>query len=141
MRDLSNHINPLPAIPPGAAVTDNTPVVSAIIDRQGYDSLTFVLITGNDTDTDATFAVTIDAGETANLADAVAVTDADLIGTLALTGYTFADDNKTRKVGYMGDHRYVRLTVTPTNNTGNCYVAATAILGHASVQPTSNPPA
>jgi hypothetical protein len=33
---------------------------------------------------------------------AVAVADADLIGTELLAGYTFADDAETRKLGYVG---------------------------------------
>ena len=53
---------------------------------------------------------------------------------------SFADDNKTRKIGYVGGKRYVRLTVTPANNTGNIFLAAIALLGHPRNAPTPNPP-
>ena len=35
---------------------------------------------------------------------------------------------------------YVRLTVTPANNTGNVFLAAIALLGHPRNAPTPNPP-
>lgn len=55
MRDIFNNIHPLRAISP-VSVTDNTAQISQIIDRQGYDALTFVIATGSIADADATFA-------------------------------------------------------------------------------------
>ena len=46
-RDLCNNIHPVRAIAPGAAVIDNTPFVSAIIDTKGYESLTFLIAAGS----------------------------------------------------------------------------------------------
>lgn len=140
MRDLMNDIHPIRAISPTAATTDNTAYVSQIIDRQGYDSLTFVIATGALADTDATFAVLIEDGDASDLSDAAAVADEELVGTEALAGFTYADDNETRKIGYVGGKRYVRMTVTPSNNSGSVYLAAIAILGHPDQRPTSNPP-
>lgn len=141
MRDLLSNIHPVPAInPAAAAITDNTAQVSAIIDRRGYDSLCFLIHTGTLADADATFAVTMDHGDAANLSDAAAVPTAQLSGTLALAGFTFAGDNVTRKVGYVGSKRYVRLTITPSNNTGNAPMSAIALLGNPAVGPTANPP-
>lgn len=141
MRDMLNNIHVLNAIPPIAARTDNTAIVSSVIDRKGYDSLTFALSIGANTDTNATFAVTMDEGDVANLSDAGAVAAADLVGTLALAGYDFADDTESRKVGYRGVKRYVRLTVTPSgNDSGNIFLAGVAILGHSAQKPTPNPP-
>lgn len=139
MRDMMNNIHPVPAIAP-VVVTDNTAQVSAIIDLQNYDSCTFVITTGTLADADATFAVTMDHGNAANLSDAAAVTANDLVGTLALAGFNFGDDGETRKVGYVGSRRYVRLTVTPTGNTGNAPLAAIALLGHPRIAATANPP-
>jgi hypothetical protein len=141
-RDLMNNINPIIAIPPAAAVTDNTPFVSSIIDTAGYESLTLVFVTGTETDVDALFTLTMEHGDQSNLSDTAAPASTDLIGTLALASFTFSDDNKTRKIGYIGGKRYVRATVTPTNNAaGNIFLAATAVLGHPHNAPTSNPPA
>ncbi len=61
--------------------------------------------------------------------DAAAVADTNLLGTEALAGFTFADDDEVRKIGYMGHKRYVRLTITPASNTGAWDIAALALLG------------
>jgi hypothetical protein len=141
MRDMLNNVTPRRAISPAAAVTDNTAFVSQIIDTQGFDSLTFLILTGALADVDATFAVTMDHGDVANLSDAAAVPADQLVGTLALAGFTFAADDATRKIGYRGSRRYVRMTITPSANTGNAFVAAVALLGHPLQAPTANPPA
>ncbi|WP_018265544.1 hypothetical protein [Methylosinus sp. LW4] len=139
-RDLANRINLKPAIQP-VVVTDNTPQASAIIDTAGYESLTFAIETGTLADADATFAVTMEHGDDAALADTAAPAATDLIGTTALASFTFAADGACRKIGYIGTKRYVRMTITPSNNTGNAPLAAIAILGDAKSRPTANPPA
>lgn len=140
MRDLANHLHFKRAISPAAAVTDNTPIVSAIIDRAGYEQLVFAILLGSLADTDATFTTLVEAGDAANLSDAVAVPDSQLTGTEALASFTFADDDKVRKIGYVGPKRYSRLTITPAGNTGNAFVSAVAILAAGRYGPTPNPP-
>lgn len=100
--------------------TDNTALVSPIIDTRDYlHGVTFGIITGTLADVDATFVVLVEEGDAANLSDATAVADADLVGTEALAGFTFAADGTTRKIGYMGTKRYVRCTITPSANSGS----------------------
>lgn len=142
MRDLHNNIHPVLLFAPIAAQTNNsTARVSKIIDRRGYDSLTLILINGTNTDADATFAVLVEDGDNSALADNAAVSDDDLIGTEALAGFAFGDDDECRKIGYRGNKRYVRVTVTPTgNNAGDWFMAGVAILGHPTIVPTANPP-
>lgn len=141
MRDLANSLHVARAISPQAARTDNTAIVSEIIDRAGFESLMFAINVGANTDANATFAVTMDHGDAANLSDAAAVAAAYITGTLALAGFAFGDDNEVRKVGYVGKKRYVRLTITPTgNDSGNIFVDAVAILGRSRFSPTANPP-
>ena len=140
MRDSLNCCHPLVAIPPGAAVTDNTPLVGNVIDVLGYDCLTFSILIGSLADADATFAVTVEHGNASNLADAVAVPADQLVGTLPLAGFTFADSYKTRKIGYVGNKRFVRLTVTPANNSGAAYISALAMQCCAHQEPPPNPP-
>lgn len=145
MRDLMNSIHTARAISP-VSVADNTAQVSQIIDLQGYDGCTFVILTGSLADADVTFTALVEEGDAANLSDAAAVADADLIGaTATLTpeqaaSFQFDDDNETRKVGYLGNKRYVRLTITPSNNASAALISAVAVLAHASLQPTANPP-
>lgn len=140
MRDLFNNVHPVRAVSPAAATTDNTPWVSQIIDRKGSDSLIFLLLFGSLADADATFTVLVEDGDAANLSDAAAVSDDQLLGLESQASATFADDNKPRKIGYNGDKRYVRATVTPANNTGNAFLAIIALLGHGAVRPAANPP-
>ncbi len=140
MRDLANHLHVKRAISPAAAVTDNTPIVSQIIDRLGYEQLMFAIAIGSVADADATCTVLVQAGDQANLSDAADVPDLQLTGTEALAGFKFDDDDEVRKIGYVGPKRYVRFTVTPANNTGNIFVAAVAILSGARYAPTPNPP-
>lgn len=141
MRDLHNSIQPVPLIAPIAARTDNTAIVSAIIDRKGYESLELLLVTGTNTDANATFAVLVEDGDNSGLSDNAAVDDSELLGTEALAGFTFADDVECRKIGYLGHKRYVRVTVTPSgNDSGNIFIAGIALLGHPNLAPTANPP-
>lgn len=142
MRDFCNNIQVKRAISP-VVVTDNTAQVSQIIDRQGYDSLTFVIALGTLSDADTTVVVLVEEGDAANLSDAAAVADADMIsqtsGTApeAAASFQFDDDNEVRKIGYIGNKRYVRMTITPSANTGNIPVAALALLSRPSGQPVT----
>jgi len=141
VRDLFNNIDIKPLFFPVAAVTDNTAFVSQIIDRAGAECCVLAFVTGTDADADATFAVTMEHGDNPALSDTAVPAAADLLGTTALAGYTFADDNKVRKLGYIGTKRYVRMTVTPSANSGNAFLAGIAILGPLHVAPSANPPA
>lgn len=140
-RDLHNNVHPVPLITPVAARTDNTAIVSAIIDTAGYESCELVIITGANTDANATFAVLVEDGNNSGLSDNAAVDDKFLLGTEALAGFTFSDDGECRKIGYIGPKRYVRVTVTPSgNDSGNIFLAGVAVLGHPRNAPTANPP-
>lgn len=143
IRDSMNWMHPVPLFAPIAAQTNSdTARVSAIIDTLGYESCTFVLINGTNTDANATFTVLVEDGDVSNLSDNAAVADEYLVGTEALAGFTYADDVECRKVGYIGLKRYVRVTVTPSgNNSGDWFMAGVAILGHPALFPTANPPA
>lgn len=141
MEDMHNNIMPKRVISP-VALADNTAVVGQIIDRQGYEKLEYIIATGALPDADATFTVLLEEGDAANLSDAAAVADADLLGTEALASFTFADDNKVFKLGYVGNKRYSRLTITPANlAAGAELICAIAILGDPMNAPTANPPA
>jgi hypothetical protein len=139
MRDGAHNLHILRAIAP-VSVADNAAQVGQIIDTKGFRSLTFAIAAGAIADADATFLVQVDHGDQANLADAAAVADPDLIGLETQAGFQFDDDNETRKVGYIGNRRFVRLTVTPANNTGAALLSVVAILGSPHDAPTANPP-
>jgi len=140
-RDIHNNLHFVPLIAPIAARTNNTAIVSSIIDTAGYESCELVIVTGTNTDTDVTFAVLVEDGDNSGLSDNVAVADAYLVGTEALAGFAAADDVECRKIGYVGMKRYVRMTVTPSgNDSGNIFIAGVAVLGNPASAPTANPP-
>lgn len=140
MQDLMNNIDVKRCISP-VSEAGTTALVGQIIDRQGYGSVTYAIATGSIADADVTFTVLLEDGDSATLTDAAAVADADLIGTEALAGFQFDDDNECRKLGYKGSKRYTRLTITPVNNASAALISAVAILGHPELAPTANPPA
>ncbi|KRQ03084.1 hypothetical protein [Bradyrhizobium manausense] len=140
MRDLANNLHFKPAFNPGAAVTDNTAQVSAILDTYGYGSAVLAFNTGTLSDADATFTVLLEESNDPAMAGANAVDDKDMIGTEALASFRFDDDNEARKLGYIGYKRYIRATVTPANNTGNLFLAGLWVLGRPTSVPTANPP-
>jgi hypothetical protein len=140
LRDISNNLNFKPAFAPVAAVVDNTAQVSTILDTFGYSSAALALVTGTLTDADATFAVTIAESNDSGMAGANAVAANDLTGTPTLASFTFADDIKCKKIGYIGSKRYIQATITPSNNTGNLFVAGVWVQGNTYSAPTSNPP-
>lgn len=139
MRDLMNNIHAAVAIAP-AVVANNTAQVGNVIDTLGYDSLTFLIGTGVLADADATFTVLVEEGDAADFSDAAAVADADLIGTEALASFDQNADDAARKIGYGGNKRYARLTITPAGNAANAPLCALALLGHPQKAPTANPP-
>jgi hypothetical protein len=139
MRDIANGLNLQPAFTPKAAVTDNTPQVSIVCDRIGYGAVALALITGVLTDADATFTVLVEDSD--DNSTYTAVDDAYLNGTEVLASFDQSADNVCRKIGYTGNKRYIRATVTPAGNAGNLFMAGTWILGYPARQATANPPA
>ena len=105
MKDLLNNIDVKRVISP-VSVSDTTAQVGQIIDRKGFDGLTYLIATGSIADADATFTVLLEESDSSNMASASAVADADLIGTEVLASFQYDDDNETRKLGYIGSKRY-----------------------------------
>lgn len=140
MRDGHNVIDVKRVISP-VSVSDDTAQVGQIIDRQGFGTVEYVIATGSIADSNATFAVLLEESDDSSMSGATAVADADLLGTEALAGFQFDDDNECRKLGYKGHKRYTRLTITPSGNASAALLSAVAILGRPANMPTTNPPA
>lgn len=140
MRDGHNVIDVKRVISP-VSVSDDTAQVGQIIDRQGFGTVEYVIATGSIADSNATFAVLLEESDDSGMSGATAVADADLLGTEALAGFQFDDDNECRKLGYKGHKRYTRLTITPSGNASAALLSAVAILGRPANMPTTNPPA
>ena len=142
MESLYQNVQTRRAISPIAAITDNTAMVSQIIDMQGYASMMFVMAIGALTDVDATFVVLLEESDDSGLSGANNVADSDMVGSEALATFLFSSDDTTEKLEYIGTKRYVRLTVTPSaNNSGNIFLAAVALMGNPRHAPVSHTPA
>jgi hypothetical protein len=141
MRDEASYMQVKRVISP-AVVTDNTAIVGQVIDRQGYDALTYIIATGTLADDDATFTVLLEESDQSGSGFA-AVDDKDMISQSAgsapeaAASFGAADDHEVRKIGYIGNKRYTRLTITPANNTGNAPIAAVAVLARAEQKPVT----
>ena len=98
--------------------------------------MTYLIAIGSVADADATFTVLLEESDASDMTGATAVADADMISQLAGTApetaaaFQFDDDNEVRKLGYIGNKRYTRLTITPVNNASAAVLAAMAVLGH-----------
>lgn len=144
-RDLFNRVAVKRAIDPLVQTNSSAAIVGQIVDSQGYESLVYVIDTGNLTDADATFDVKLEEGNDAALADAAVAAAADVQVDPGFDGvtqagfnarFTFAKDNAQLKIGYKGGKRYTRLTIQPNNNdAGSAPLAATAVFGNARHQP------
>lgn len=143
MRDMGASIQVKQVIASISGAGDDVAIVGAIIDRLGFDSLLFIINTGVLADANATFAVLLEEGDASDLSGGNAVADADLIPQDATSatvpetqaGFQFDDDGEVRKIGYRGSKRYVRMTITPTGNTGAWPIGVVALLGHAEQKP------
>lgn len=132
-QDLSKSVKL--ATPTIVVATDDTPIVSSIVDTAGFDALMFAIGTGTLADAAATFTVLVEESDASNMSGANAVADGDLVGTEAAASFTQADDGITRKIGYTGSKRYVRLTITPSGNATSAPICIMPILGHAKKAP------
>lgn len=142
MRDMHNTIKPLRAISPVAAGTTGTGKTGVIIDRQGFDSLEYIIDYGTVTATAATVTPTLLECDTTG-GSFTSVADADLLGSesgaalaAAATRTSGTSKNVSKKIGYIGNKRYTQIKLVNTATAG-VIVAATAILGNPSLQPTT----
>lgn len=114
MKDLYNNLKVISGT--AAAPTNDTAVVSPIVDRRDYSALMFAVVTGTLADAGATFTALLEESDDSGMSGATAVADGDMHGTEAGASFTEANDSAVFELGYRGNKRYVRLTVTPSGN-------------------------
>ena len=136
MLDLHHSIKVSRGLSPVAAGTNNTPYVSQILDTANFAAAEFLILIGNNTDADVVFTTLVEDGNNAALTDNSPVADDFLLGTEVQASFNFSHDNETRKIGYIGPKRYVRVTITPANNdAGNIFIAGCWLQSGARVSP------
>lgn len=107
-----------------------------IIDRQGYESVTFVVALGTVTTADAenTLTVSLEASDASDMSGAEAVTSANgLVGANLVVNATGLS-GKAGAFGYVGDKRYLRVKVTEAG-TASAIVGVAALLGNGLRRP------
>ena len=127
-KDLFHRVNQKLALKVQLISTDTT-TVGEILDRQGYESLTYFPISG--ILTDGTYNWLVEDGDAANLSDAAAVSDDFLLGTEAAMAMALTDDDKVAKIGYIGVKRFNRISCVSTVTTTGGTLGAIALLGFA----------
>lgn len=140
MRDLHNNVAVRTAIIPVAIGTTGTGQTGLVIDRQGYESVEFVIQYGAITTATGVFTVTVKEGDVTGTLTSVA--DAGLLGTEADAGVAaaarvdYSTEKVTEKIGYIGNKRYVQCNVKSTG-TAAALISAVAVLSNPSVAPVA----
>lgn len=130
MRDLTNNIKLVNALPPQVITTTTS---TSIIDLLGFSSVAFSISSG--AITDGTYAVSAVYGDASDLSDGEYVGPTDLL--VSMPTFLSSDDNKVKKVGFIGNHRYIRLTITPSGASTGGLFCITAVLGHPASAPVA----
>lgn len=130
MKDLKNNVAVVNALTP-QLINSNTVTDGVTIDLQDYESCTFVIQAG--TVTAGNIVPIIEESTTGAFSgEETAVADADLIGTEA--NATPDATGEVLTIGYIGQSRYVRLTLD-SDGTTNLTVGAVCIKGHPLTKP------
>lgn len=126
MQDQYHSIKDVAALAP-QAITSNTEVDGASVDRTGWEAVTFSYQVGSYSDGDFTITIQHADDDGAGSPDTWAdVADADLLGTEAGAALSAAGIGR---IGYIGGKKWVRIQVAGASVTSGASVSATAILG------------
>lgn len=107
-----------------ATIGSNTNTDTVTIDTAGFEQLEFIFQSG--TVTDGTYNVSLRHADESSFSDAEAVSADETLGAFS---FTAADDNASKRVGYIGKKRYVQARLTSTGVSSGGQFGATAILG------------
>lgn len=143
-KDLHNQVKAQRVIAP-LAIGANATKTGKVIDRQGFGGVEFVASYGAVTTTGTIVTLVVFEGDVTGTMTSVA--DADLVGTEILASLPVqatartseVGKNVTKRVGYKGTKRYVRVDAVQTGTTSVGCVGVEAILFNPQVAPTSNP--
>lgn len=130
-RDLKNNIKVLNALNI-ASISSNTTTAGVEIDTQGYESVTFEIITG--ARTDGTVTPLIQESDTSGSYSG-SVDDNDLVGLEADAALSTAHSRS--RIGYIGTKRYVKLSLVSTAVTSGLTAGGSVILGNPKSAPVA----
>lgn len=127
LRDIRSNISSAHSLAPAEYTANAT---GTGVDLRGYDSAMVVIHAGAYTDGTHVFQIE----ESDDDSNYTAVADADLQGSEP-TIDSVADDNSTFEIGYIGNSRYIRVTVGSTGTTSGTAYGVSVIRGHAHSRP------
>ncbi len=141
MKDLSSNINIISAIAPVAVGTTGTGQTSAAVDLKGYESAAVEASYGAVTATDAVFTVALTEADTTGgsftaVADADMVGDEDGAGLAAAVRVDGTTEKVTKRVGYIGAKRYIKVNISSTVTAGTP-IGANVIRGNPRRHPAT----
>lgn len=136
-RDGSNEKKILWAKVP-TAISSNTTTASNIIDTQGFDTVTFVVTAS--AYTDGTYTPALSESNDSGMSGENDVADAEMTRLESAAAVSAATTNSTdasKKIGYLGNKRYVTCDIVSTGTSSGATVGVLAILENANVQPVA----
>jgi hypothetical protein len=142
MNELHSNMKQVRLVGP-VAIGANATVSGKVIDRQGYGGVEFVAAYGAIVTTGTIVTLVVKEGDVTGTMTSVA--DADLLGTEALAsrlaGATTSGvgANVAKRVGYIGQKRYVTVDAVKTGTTSVGCMSVSALLFNPQVAPVSNP--
>jgi len=143
IKDLHSQIRTKTVITP-VAIGANATVSGLVIDRQGFGGVEFLAAYGSVTTTGSVVThVVKDVDVTGTL---VSVADSFLLGTEALASLPAATPRTagitkevTKRIGYIGNKRYVTVNAVKTGVTSVGALSVTALLHSPGLAPQDNP--
>lgn len=143
IRDLHSNIRTKTVITP-TAIGPNATKSGLVIDRQGYGGVEFIAAYGSVTTTGTVVTLVVKDGDATGSLTSVA--DDYLIGTEALASLLAATPRTagttkevTKRIGYIGNKRYVTVNAVQTGTTSVGCVSVEAVLHSPENAPTANP--
>ena len=129
--DLKNNIKPLNALNI-QSISSNTTTNGVEIDSQGYDSVTFEILTGARTDGTVTPLI---QGTNTSGSGYVDGTDEFLLGTEA--GAALSAAHSRSIIGAVASYRFYKISLVSTSVTSGLTAGASVILGSAKHNPVA----
>lgn len=143
IKDLHSNVRTKTVISP-LAIGANATKSGLVIDRQGYGGVEFIASYGAVTTTGTIVTLVVKEGDVTGTLTSVA--DTDLLGTEALASLLAATPRTagttkevTKRIGYVGNKRYVTVNAVQTGVTSVGVVGVAAVLHSPAVAPQTNP--
>lgn len=143
IKDLHDDIRTKTVVSP-AAIGANATKTGVVVDRQGYGGVEFITSYGAVTTTGTVVTLVVKEGDVTGTMTSVA--DSSLLGTEALASLPAATPRTagttkevTKRIGYIGNKRYVSADTVSTGVTSVGVVGVAAVLHSPHLAPTTNP--